>query len=50
MSGDNAHKSHAQVKAEKRAAALRDNLKKRKALIKEKSQQDNQDKNDDAKS
>ena len=34
-----AQKTHAQVKAEKRAAALRDNLKKRKALAQEKTQE-----------
>ena len=37
-------KSQAQIKADKRAAALRDNLKKRKALAKDKQEQSNNDK------
>ncbi len=35
MSSQNGQRTQAQIKADKRAAALRDNLKKRKALAKE---------------
>ena len=39
MSSQKEQKTHAQIKADKRAAALRDNLKKRKALSKDKAQE-----------
>lgn len=40
---DNAVKTQAQIKAEKRAAALRDNLKKRKARMQDKKRENNND-------
>lgn len=40
MSSQNGQKTQAQIKADKRAAALRDNLKKRKALAKELNDKD----------
>lgn len=43
MTAQPKQKTHAEVKAEKRAAALRDNLKKRKALIKDKTKEENND-------
>jgi len=39
MTAQKEQKTQAQIKADKRAAALRDNLKKRKALAKEKIQE-----------
>lgn len=45
MSAQNGQRTQAQVKADKRAAALRDNLKKRKALAKEQAQEKKPDKN-----
>lgn len=46
MSSQKGQRTEAQVKADKRAAALRDNLKKRKAFVKEQALEHSQEKQD----
>ncbi len=45
MSAQGTNKTQAQIKAEKRAAALRDNLKKRKALSQNREKENAKDEN-----